>query len=319
MDPRVHDTTPLASPAAVVALWQAWADPVAVVTAVASMSTWGDLVNAPTSTRVAMLGPTLASLELPPVCPPVPALPSHTQPLTPYDPQYPNVDAATWPVLYVTGTVPRTRGVLVVGGTYPSPQGTEIARATALAAAAERVPIVVALDAGAALTAARTGVAAGAHVVAVVAHGCEVPGPYAGLVHDIVRAGGAVLTTAAPTSAPTPVSQRAQVGLAVALSAAAVITELGAPPSRAAELTTAAVAADLHLLAPAPAAHHVELNALGLQVLTTPGMFTPAWYGTNAAINARVRAGLPAVDVVVTGQNQIGDVLTQVCQRPTTA
>lgn len=311
------DPTPLRSPEAVAALWAAWGDRAAVLNVLLHVPTWADLVHLPQTARLALVGPTAAQVPLPGVCPPINPLPGGAHPLTGYDAAYPpELDPATWPVLYVNGAIPPGPRVMIGGAESPSPQGTEIARSAALACAAEHVPVVAVVHPGAGMTAIRTAVAAGARVVAVVPHGLDQVTIHQGLLDQVRAGGGAVLTPARPGPERPPVLTEA-IAAAVDLSMAVVIAEVGAPPGHSADVTRAAVEHSRYLIAPTPPRHHVPASALGLEVMTRPGAFQPDWYGSSARVSARAAAGLPAADVVVADQAQITAAIRQAC-RPTT-
>lgn len=309
------DRTPLHCSAAVIALWHAWGDRVALTNVLNAVATWGELVTLPTSHRLALIGPALAAVELPAVCPPVPDLPGDARAVTPYDMDYPRVlNPTQWPVVYMAGHVPTARAAAVTGGANPTPQGVEIARSAALAAAGDHVPVVAVVSDGLGLAALRTAVAAGATVIAVVPHSLEIASAHQGLLDQVRRSGGAVISAARPGVGVDARSETDAAVLAVALSYAVVVAEVGAPPNPAATLTRAAIEAERYLVAPAPPAHHVPTGALGLTVLTQPRMFTPDWYGTSARVRARLAAGLPAADAVVNDQAQISIAIRQSCR-----
>lgn len=308
------DPTPLRSPSAVAALWQLWADPEAVVSVARHVNTWGDLVALSQADRVRLVGPLLASVAVPLVCPPPVPFPGGAHPVTPYDPTYPaHVDPVAWPVLYTTGRIPPAPALWIAGASAPSPTGVEIARSAALACAAEHLPVVVVLHDGVGLLAARTAVAAGATVIAVLTHSLDQVTVHQGLLDQVRQGGGSVVTTHHPdhrVSPTTAVHQAAQ--LASALAHTVVLAEVGAPPEPGAVMAKEAISADLPLVVPTPPPHHVPTSALGATVLTVPGSFTPQWYGTSPRIRARVAQGFPAAEVVVTNQEHLTTVVRAV-------
>lgn len=314
------DPTPLHCSAAVAALWHAWGDANAVLSVLHAVPTWGELIALGQSSRVGLIGPVLSSVPLPEVCPPPPDLPGGGRAVTPYDMDFPSaLDPVRWPVLYVRGHLPAGRAVLVGGSSNPSPQGVEIARSAALAAAGDRVPLVAVLTEGVGLVAVRTAAAAGGRVIVVVPHSLEQYSQHQSLLDEVCRAGGAVVThLRAGTPSSAWAADLAAV-LAVGLAHSVVIAETGTPPGHAATLTRATVEAERYLIAPAPPEHHVPTSALGLTVLTQPRMFTAAWYGSSPRVMARLAAGLPAADVVVSDQAQISAAIRQSCPKDTTA
>lgn len=314
------DPTPLHCTAAVAALWDAWGDAAAILNVLNSVSTWGELVALPQAARVGLSGAALAAIELPLVCPPSPDLPGGGRAVTPYDPDYPQVlDTRTWPVLYVRGHLPAGAAVTIGGSGNPSPQGVETARSAVLAAVGDRVPVVTVLTDGLGLVATRTAVAAGGRAIVVVPHGLDQYSLHQGLLDDVCRAGGAIVTALRAGTNTSPQSEDLAAYLAVGLARAVVIAEVGAPPSNGASLARAAVEEERYIIAPAPPAHHVPASALGLTVLTQPRMFAPQWYGSSVRTRERLAAGLAAADVVVTDQAQLAAAIRQSCTRPRAA
>lgn len=311
------DPTPLTTTPAVVALWERWGDPTALLNVLHKVPTWGHLAAMSATDRVHLVGPVLASVPLPAACPPLPELPGGARGITPYDGQYPRgVPAVRWPVLYSTGTLPFGYAVLVAGGETPSPQAVEIARSAALAAAVEQVPVVAVLAPGASMVALRTAVDAGAVAVAVVPHGLDLTSTHQGLLDQIRRGGGAAVSASRPGTPASSEAFNEAAYLAAALCRAAVIAEVGAPPSAAATITRAVISAERFLIVPTPPPHHVPAGALGLTALTQHAMFSSDWYGTSHRIAARVKAELTPADAVVTSQAQISAAVRSFCRPP---
>lgn len=290
------DPTPLRTPHALAALWQAWGDVEAITRAMAAVATWGELACLSITDLARVVGP-VAAAQLPPVCPPLPTLTPPGRVVTAVDPGWPPcVPATRWPVLYATGPIPTGPAVLVAGGPDPTPQGVEIARAAALAAAGEHLPLVASPTAGIGLIALRTAVAAGGVALAVLDHGLELPSTHVGLLAQVTRGGGAVVTLSQPTQPATPASAPAAAALMTHLASCAVLAEVGIPPAVGTDVAAAAIAAGMHLVVPPPPPHYTPAGASGLAVLTDATTFTPSWYGTNDRITARVTAGRPAAD-----------------------
>jgi hypothetical protein len=312
---RVSDPTPLAAPHALAALWQAWGDPAAVTAAVRQVPTWGHLVAMAPGDLAALVG-RFAAVPLPPMCPPLPALPAPARVLTATDPAWPTrLDPDHWPVLYTAGTLPAGPALLVAGGTDPSPSGVEAARTAALTATGDHIAVVATPTPGVGLVALRTAVAAGGTAVAVLPHAIDRPTIHQGLLDAVVRGGGAVVTAARPGAGPGPAAATQAARLMAALVCGCVVAEVGVPPAQGTCDVAAAVAAALPLVVPPPPQPWAPAGAAGLGVLTHPDRFSPTWFGTNARIDARLAAGLPAADHVPGDVAALAAAVRQVCGR----
>jgi predicted Rossmann fold nucleotide-binding protein DprA/Smf involved in DNA uptake len=281
--------------------------------------TWSELAAAPEAHLANLLGHRL--VPIPTLPPEKPFLPPAVRVVTRYSDELPLAlrQASNPPVmLFATGTIPSEPMLAVIGAENPTMAGAEIAKSAGLSAATLKVPLVVPLQPGCSLWAARTNLDAGGRVVAVLGHGFGVTSTQQLLLEQIVATGGAVLTPFSPGSPGNEHTLDHAGRIAAAAAAAVVLAEVGLHKSAGAAATTAAVAAGKFLIVPevqaAPeSGRYIAPTAMGSALFTSAREWTDAPFGTNSRIEQRTVNGLSPADAVVTDHLELTSAIKNAC------
>lgn len=304
------DPTPLASAEAITALWELWANPNAVTSAVQQITTWGELRALTTGEKIRLVGPQLANITIPETCPHPPPLPTGWQALTPVNKNhYPQrLSPNQYPVLHARGTIPTIPAVFITTRHHPTPRCTEVARSAALTAVSEQLPTITVLHHTSALTIIRTVLSANGQLCVVLPHAAHQPTPHTEVLNHVVENGGSILTanTRIQGNETTQSHQlNTAMDLAVKLSGSAVITDAEAPPNYTAVAIQHVIAQNTPLIMPGTQLYSSLTTTPGLPILTHPNNFDPTWYGINSRIEQRLNKKQPAADAVVDDQEQL--------------
>lgn len=276
---------------------------------------WDDLSSAAPADLLRSAGTHVA--PFPATRPLLPAAPPGVEVITRYDPRYPEhlLNVARPPALFfVAGKIPREHSVAVIGSSTPTDAGVVVSKSAGIVAARLGVPLVAPMTAGCSLAAVNACLRHHGRVVLVVPHGFGTGSAMQRLMESVVASGGAVLSAFSPMVQVTDAHTSAAGAIAVSIASATIAAEVGPYAHSAQQEMTAAVDAQVPLIAPAPSdpTGFVPPSSIGNLVLTSVHDWTETYFGTNERIASRVAHNKPAADAVVRSEPDLAAAIAHV-------
>ena len=245
--------------------------------------------------------------------PPIP-LPADVVRLSRYQMEFPaGLGALRHPpaLLYCRGVLPQSPTLGVVCANYPTEHGSEVVKDAARAAAAANIVLVLRHGTTAGRAATLEAVRMGMPVVLVSDVGLDTFDADSALVDEVVELGGALVCVAAPKTTRSQTSTAQADMVLVGLSTAVLVAQAGLSVSSGVVALEEAVRERKFLIVPEPVetGFSAPAAAAAVPMLATPGAYDEQVLGTNADIERRRSAGMPAANAVVTHPQELAAVL----------
>lgn len=291
---------------------------------ISSYATWESLTTMSLAEKVNILTPQYANVVFPAVPPTPPAISHDVAVHSVFDSQYPfNLRVAASPplVLFSKGNIFENKNlVAVIGASHPNAAGVEVAKASGVCATVTSTPIVAPLIPGCSTLALWAAAKTKGAALAVLPHGFNVTSSQQLLVDTILNAGGGVVTAFESNTRSSGANERAAARLAVQMSYAVILAEVGLHEAAGVDATRQAVQDSKFLVVPSPESLNasgtfVSSTAFGSTVFSNPREWSQEYFGSNSRIKARCINGLTPADVVINTQKDLLEMLKKV---PTT-
>lgn len=311
--------TLLTSPPALYALKELLGDHQLVDSVVTRFRSWEELASSDAGERAYRCGSWAAQLHVPARVPVMPDLGPGVEAVSRYERAYPGAllrvgDAPG--ILYQREDVRGGARIGVGGSHFPSPAALAVVEAVVRAAKRTGATVVGALDSGLGHAAVSSASRAGVRAVAVASCDLKYPSSNAEVIGRVLEGHGAVVSEWGPGEEWSEGRVFASERLVAGLSSVVVVPELGTHLRGGASLARACVEAGTSLVVPsAPAEALVDSAATGGAVLARARSFSPRFFGSSAAMEARVRSGRPAADAVVSNEAELLAALTALLGR----
>lgn len=309
-------STPITAPEVVLTLMETLRDTAKTQKVLDSYDTWEELVNAPTSNRIARLGNWSAIWPGPFVLSSKNALPEGIHFLTKYHTEYPTRlnNLSSPPLFLFVKGMPLNRVYVGIGGHhFPSPSGSWVAEMAVRAAQTLGVAICTTLSSGIGDLVIHSALKRNVPILAVASGGLSLPTKYTYIMNQILENNGTVVS---PFLLSTTWNERGEITageLVTGFSMPVVIPEVGTHLAGGVHFVRSSMHAFRYIIVPDPDKIILPELSSSTAALARLDNFRPGIFGTSPKIESRVTRRFTPADAVISSLPQMENAIRTAC------